>query len=438
MTSLDLSHKVLVTSSYLQDIGNAIREKNGLSLMYTPAQMASAIAEISGGGGGGEYTLLTEGTSYVDLVDTEAKSIRSYCFCSAYKLKTVQFDQVRSIGQSAFYRCSSLTNASFPVCSYVTSYAFAYCSALSKVYLGDARILSSSAFYYCSNLQAVGLGGSTVCILASSSVFYSTPISGTSATGYIYVPNSLIATYKGNASWASYSSRITGISLENLEIKQKNFNIYNKTERIFPITCLYNGSTEPFHDEDKEVAITTSTSGAEVVNNNSIKLSNDVAVGASVNVTATSVKKPSITTTKAISVISREATISVDLNSGQWADSGTTVDGHIVYKSDVGSYNIVNGSSKAIITVDGYTDVTIYIRSYAESSYDYTEAFAADETAVRGKGLFTTKSKQSATTYVECTYQLDGDTHTIEILYSKDSSGDTSDDRGYFYIGECS
>jgi hypothetical protein len=324
------------------------------------------------------------------------------------------------------------------VCSYISSNAFAYCSSLSKVYFGDARILSSSAFYYCSNLRAVGLGAPAVCILATSSVFYNTPISGTSATGYVYVPNNLIATYKANASWASYSSRIIGISLENLDIKQNSFNIYNKTERIFPITCLYNGSTEPFHDEDKKVAITTSTSGAEVVDNNSIKLSNDIAVGASVAVTATSVKNPSVTTTKAISVISREATISVNLNSGQWVDSGTTVDGHIVYKSADGSYNVTNGSSKAIITVDGYTDVTIYIRSYAESSYDYTEAFAADVSASRGAGLFTTKSKQSETNYIECRYQLDGGTHTIEILYSKDGSGDTADDRGYFYIGECS
>lgn len=42
--------KVLVTESYLEDIADAIRSKNGSSDTYTPAEMASAISDISGGG----------------------------------------------------------------------------------------------------------------------------------------------------------------------------------------------------------------------------------------------------------------------------------------------------------------------------------------------------------------------------------------------------
>lgn len=41
---------VLVEESYLQGIANAIRNKNGTSDTYTPAQMATAISNISGGG----------------------------------------------------------------------------------------------------------------------------------------------------------------------------------------------------------------------------------------------------------------------------------------------------------------------------------------------------------------------------------------------------
>jgi len=41
--------KVIVTKSYLDDIGDAIREKNGLSTLYTPAQMAPAIRNIPTG-----------------------------------------------------------------------------------------------------------------------------------------------------------------------------------------------------------------------------------------------------------------------------------------------------------------------------------------------------------------------------------------------------
>lgn len=43
--------KVLVSESHLEDIADAIRAKNGSSSTYTPAQMATAISEISGSGG---------------------------------------------------------------------------------------------------------------------------------------------------------------------------------------------------------------------------------------------------------------------------------------------------------------------------------------------------------------------------------------------------
>lgn len=42
--------KVLVTEAYLEDIADAIREKNGTINTYTPAEMADAISAISGGG----------------------------------------------------------------------------------------------------------------------------------------------------------------------------------------------------------------------------------------------------------------------------------------------------------------------------------------------------------------------------------------------------
>lgn len=38
--------KVLVTESYLEDVADAIREKNGLSTLYTPAQMGDAIRDL--------------------------------------------------------------------------------------------------------------------------------------------------------------------------------------------------------------------------------------------------------------------------------------------------------------------------------------------------------------------------------------------------------
>ena len=127
----------------------------------------------------------------------------------------------------------------------------------------------------------------------------------------------------------------------------------------------------------------------------------------------------------------------VDLNGGQWVDSGTQVDGHTVYKSDAGSYNINNGTSTCTVTVSGYSKVTVYARSYAESNYDYLEVGPLDGTVTRGSSsnVLTTQGKQSSTTYLSHTFTIEDKVqHTFQILYSKDSSSNTHDDRGYFYI----
>lgn len=127
----------------------------------------------------------------------------------------------------------------------------------------------------------------------------------------------------------------------------------------------------------------------------------------------------------------------VDLNGGQRVDSGTQVDGHTVYKSDAGSYHTSNGTSTCTINVRGYSSVTIYARSYAESNYDYLEVGSLDGTVTRGasSNVLSTKSNQSSTTYLSYTFTISDDAfHNFEVLYSKDYSGDNNDDRGYFYV----
>lgn len=127
----------------------------------------------------------------------------------------------------------------------------------------------------------------------------------------------------------------------------------------------------------------------------------------------------------------------VDLNGGQWVDSGTKVDGHIVYKSDAGSYHIDNGTSTCTVKVSGYSSVTVYARSYAEPSYDYLEVGSLDGTATRdaSSNVLTTRGNPSSTTYSSYTFTIkDKEQHTFQILYSKDSSSNAYDDRGYFYL----
>lgn len=163
--------------------------------------------------------------------------VPSACFMNCYSLENVDFPYVTSLSSSAFYSCSNINNVNLPRCEIVGYNAFYQCSALTKIYLPQCRILQSSAFGGCSKLGVVDFpvlsslfGGAfancrmlSQVILRNSSViqysspFYNTPILASSYLGYfgsIYVPASLVDSYKTATGWTSISSRIT--SIDNL------------------------------------------------------------------------------------------------------------------------------------------------------------------------------------------------------------------------------
>lgn len=342
---------------------------------------------------------------------------------------------LQTIGTYCFYDCDGIINVILPNIVSIYEDAFASSAYIQTVDIGDKiSLIDDAAFQSCTRLEKVIIRKTTGVPSLGSSVFYSSGI--TNGTGFIYVPNALVESYRTATNWSTYADYIDGIDLTKLTIKAyEKINIYNGNTNGGTVQVFYNDLLTQLVDASQEgYTLTVASNNATIDSSGKLTLNSGVSAGAVVTITATSTYNPSISTTVSIPVVNIAESYSVNLNSGQWIDSGTTVDGHTVYKSDAGSYNTDDGVSTAIITVTGYTTFTIYIRSYAESNFDYTEAFAIDTTASRGKGTFTTKGKQSATTYVECVYELDGGTHTIQIMYSKDGSVNNDDDRGYFYI----
>jgi len=73
--------------------------------------------------------------------------------------------------------------------------------------------ISAKAFEGCTKLSQLWLMASSVAI-GSSSMLSNTPIALSSYLGYfgsIYVPASLLATYKDAQYWRAYSNRMVGI-----------------------------------------------------------------------------------------------------------------------------------------------------------------------------------------------------------------------------------
>ena len=98
------------------------------------------------------------------------------------------------------------------------------------------------------------------------------------------------------------------------------------------------------------------------------------------------------------------------------------------------------------IDIEGYTNFKFYIRSYAQSYYDYVMVSQLDKTITSGSSYSDTtlvkahtSGKQSSNTsisgYTLVEYTgIDEGAHRITIIYRKDSSSHSGDDRGYVLI----
>lgn len=96
------------------------------------------------------------------------------------------------------------------------------------------------------------------------------------------------------------------------------------------------------------------------------------------------------------------------------------------------------------ITFQGYSTFNIYIRSYAESNYDYTIASNIDaasypkqysDATVQAHTRGNQKSGTTIDDYTKVSYTVsDNNEHFIYVVYRKDASVNSGDDRGYVLI----
>lgn len=126
--------KVLVTESYLTDIGNAIRSKNGGSTKYKPSEMAVAIKNIKA------------------QDNTVLNSILDRSISGDYVN-----DDLTEIGDYAFARCANLTSATFTKVTKIVKYSFFYCGSLESISLPEVKEIESSSFNYCSSLESISM-----------------------------------------------------------------------------------------------------------------------------------------------------------------------------------------------------------------------------------------------------------------------------------------
>lgn len=353
----------------------------------------------------------------------------SFEFANCSNLTSVNLPSATSIGEKTFFYCTSLASINISSATSIGKEAFYNCVALRNIDLPNVTSISGNAFYGC-NMENIYLRSKTMCSCSGALGFKST----TSLT--IYVPESLIDSYKTATVWSAYANifkTLESIKLTKISIiGSSKINTYNGNKTGTYKVQYNDGVVSP-----EQAGVTWSITGNATISKDGVVTLKNASVGDKLTITATSTYNTSISASLTVSIVNVATSMTVDLNNGQWVDSGTTVDGHTVYKSDAGSYHVNSGSSTCTVTVKGYNKATVYVRSYAEGNYDYVDVGPLDGTVTRDDqiNVLSTKGKQSNTTYLSHTFIINNtNAHTFQVLYSKDASGNNNDDRGYFYL----
>lgn len=127
------------------------------------------------------------------------------CFGYCTKLTTASLPKFKNGGSTMFTHCTALTTVDFSACTTVPQSTFEYCSSLQTLDLPVCTKINNTAFNSCTSLNALILRASSVCALSNQNSLQNTPLRGYGGTysGHVYVPSSLIASYKTASNWSS-------------------------------------------------------------------------------------------------------------------------------------------------------------------------------------------------------------------------------------------
>ncbi len=285
-------------------------------------------------------------------------------------------DSVTEIGWYAFENCTSLTSVTIPdSVTEIGYYAFEGCSSLTSVTIGDSvTTIGEGAFADCSSLTSVTIPDSVTKIGYGAFL-------GCSSLTSVYCK--AITPPAGRSSMFSYnaSGRKIYVPMESVEAYKSASYWSSYADAIVS------------YDFEKGEVVTPEVTGGSytVVLNNAWRQS-------------TSVSNP----------------------------DSSLYDG--VYES-YSNYNVNDGVATMYIDIEGYTEFSIYVRSNAESTYDYVTVSELDSTTQK----MSTSGKQNSGTaisnYTKVTYTgIDGGKHRITVIYKKDYSEHSGTDRGYLII----
>lgn len=243
--------KKLYEESSIKDIANAIREKNESTTTYKVAEMGAAVRTLPTGGSdedaiiqrtiSGAYSndrittvgacafLGCQALTAIDLPNVT--QVNRDAFKSCGRLSTINlpkvtaldsgvftnsaiqqanFPLVTTIGDKCFYTTKHLISANLPLITSLPIDSF----RLSIIQTADFAAITNinrTAFTDCTKLETLIIRTSSVCVISDISI----ALRGSkiaAGTGYIYVPDNLVDSYKAATNWVALANQIKPIS----------------------------------------------------------------------------------------------------------------------------------------------------------------------------------------------------------------------------------
>ena len=194
-------------ASKINEISTSSVEINDLSYMFFEQKRQDYYKDILklckdvinmnymfGAKNGGYYSKLTK----IDMknFDTSKVTNMSYAFQGCH-----QATEIDVTGWDTS-KCTNMMNM-FSSCSKMTTIDISSFTTGHPTNTGNM-------FYYCSALTKLIIDNPNLFVMTSTTMLEQTPIA--KGTGYVYVPDDMVDTYKSATNWSTYASQIKGMS----------------------------------------------------------------------------------------------------------------------------------------------------------------------------------------------------------------------------------
>lgn len=381
---------------------------------------------------------LIRGTSTTVIPDDIVK-LGQHCFSGLPITNMTIPSTITSIGSSAFNSCENLTHVEIPnSVTYIGAWAFNNCSKLETMTIPEyVTSIGDEAFNGCSSLKEIIMRGATPCTLDGANHFPST-------IQRIIVPSVSLESYKTAPGWSNYADLITS----GYQAHTCNSLVITADDvpegSITTTTIHYIAETTgvDFFGETVQMTYTGDVESDPFEQNLSTTDSVEVLISFTyIGITAQTTITQGVYCPKKYTI---------NLND-QWVKSTSIQNPDIniydgVYESN-SNYNVNSAYATMYIDLFGYEEFTVYIRSHAESSYDYVmisqpnisitgSTSYSDTSYVKAHTRGSQNSGTAISNYKTAVYTgLDKNTsYRLTVVYRKDNSQHSGTDRGYVLI----